>query len=337
MDDHDRDERRTPGKAALAAWSRQRAGVLRLRDLRHRRGPGLPEDLLPGGQRLRRHRRRVRDLRRRLRRPPDRLVPDGPHRRPAGPQEGHGRHPAADGRLDLPGRLPADVPAGGACSHRSSWSCCGSSRASPPPASRPAPTRCPSSTRPTTGAASSPASRSAAPRAARCSPRPSSCRWPRCSPRTSCSAGAGGSRSGLSAVVVVVGLLIRRRLDETPEFEAEVIEDEVTRAPLTVLFARPLAGRPAGVLRGVHRDGQHDVPGLRAQLRDLRRLRHRDQQHHDAVAGDRRQPRRDRDHPVLGPPLRPGRPQAGLRHRADRQRRPRHRLPRRHRRRQRAC
>ena len=40
----------------------------------------------------------------------------------------------------------------------------------------------------------------------------------------------------LSAVVVAVGLLIRRRLDETPAFRAETERDDVTTVPLTDLF-----------------------------------------------------------------------------------------------------
>ena len=40
----------------------------------------------------------------------------------------------------------------------------------------------------------------------------------------------------LSAVVVVAGLAIRLKLDETPEFVAEEERDEVSRAPLGVLF-----------------------------------------------------------------------------------------------------
>lgn len=40
----------------------------------------------------------------------------------------------------------------------------------------------------------------------------------------------------ISAVVVVVGLVIRRRLEETPEFQAEEAVDETPRAPLAVLF-----------------------------------------------------------------------------------------------------
>jgi MFS family permease len=40
----------------------------------------------------------------------------------------------------------------------------------------------------------------------------------------------------LSAIVVIVGLIIRRSLDETPEFQAEAERAEVSRAPLAVLF-----------------------------------------------------------------------------------------------------
>ncbi|MCW2850058.1 MAG: proP 3 [Marmoricola sp.] len=40
----------------------------------------------------------------------------------------------------------------------------------------------------------------------------------------------------LSAVVVVVGMIIRVKLDETPEFQAEEKNDEVAPAPLGVLF-----------------------------------------------------------------------------------------------------
>jgi hypothetical protein len=38
-----------------------------------------------------------------------RVVPDGPHRRQGRPQDGHGRHPAADGYLHVPDQLPAHL------------------------------------------------------------------------------------------------------------------------------------------------------------------------------------------------------------------------------------
>jgi MFS family permease len=46
----------------------------------------------------------------------------------------------------------------------------------------------------------------------------------------------------LSAVVVLVGFLIRRRLEETPEFEAEKALGEEPKAPLGVLFRDHWAG-----------------------------------------------------------------------------------------------
>ena len=49
----------------------------------------------------------------------------------------------------------------------------------------------------------------------------------------------------ISAVMVVVGYLIRRSLDETPEFQAERVDHEVPKAPVGVL----LRGHGVGVLR----------------------------------------------------------------------------------------
>jgi MFS family permease len=46
----------------------------------------------------------------------------------------------------------------------------------------------------------------------------------------------------ISAVVVVAGLIIRRRLEETPEFKAEVVVQTVPRAPLAVLFTEHWRG-----------------------------------------------------------------------------------------------
>ena len=141
--------------------------------------------------------------------------------------------------------------------------------------------------------------------------------------------GAGGSRSGSAPSWSWSGFVIRRTLDETPEFQAEADRHDESAGPARRAVPRPLARRAAGLLRRVHRDREHDVPGLRAQLRDLRRLRHRLQLDHHAVARDRRQHRRDLHDPVLGPAVGPGRPQAGLRHRRRRQRRPGDRVPRR--------
>ena len=46
----------------------------------------------------------------------------------------------------------------------------------------------------------------------------------------------------ISAFVVLVGFVIRRTLDETPEFRAESTTDDVPRAPLAVLFRDHWAG-----------------------------------------------------------------------------------------------
>jgi MFS family permease len=49
----------------------------------------------------------------------------------------------------------------------------------------------------------------------------------------------------LSAIVVFAGVMIRRRLEETPAFQAEASEDAIPRVPLAVLFS----DHRAGVLR----------------------------------------------------------------------------------------
>jgi MFS family permease len=46
----------------------------------------------------------------------------------------------------------------------------------------------------------------------------------------------------ISAVVVVAGLAIRRTLDETPAFEEEVVHGDVVRPPLSELFAKHWGG-----------------------------------------------------------------------------------------------
>ena len=138
----------------------------------------------------------------------------------------------------------------------------------------------------------------------------------------------------ISALVVIVGFVIRRRLDETPAFQAEADSDEVPRAPLGVLFGDHWRGVLRVFFAAFIAMVNTMFADLRAQLRHVRRLRDRLQRHVHAVAGDRRQPRGHRGHPVLGAALGPGRPQAGLRHRRRRQRRPDLGVPRRDRRRQ---
>ncbi|WP_301849062.1 MFS transporter [Rhodococcus pyridinivorans] len=46
----------------------------------------------------------------------------------------------------------------------------------------------------------------------------------------------------ISAVIVLIGFLIRRSLDETPEFHAEKAHDEAPKAPLAVLFRHHWTG-----------------------------------------------------------------------------------------------
>src|SRR2546421_8476933 len=60
-----------------------------------------------------------------------------------------------------------------------------------------------------------------------------------------CSPGGWRIPFWLSAVVVVAGVLIRRRLDETPLFEEAARAGEIERAPVGEL----LRDRPAGVVR----------------------------------------------------------------------------------------
>ena len=68
----------------------------------------------------------------------------------------------------------------------------------------------------------------------------------------------------LSAIVVVVGLLIRRRLEEPPAFREEAANAAVARVPTAVLFRDHWAGRAARGA-GRHRlDREHDLRRLRA-------------------------------------------------------------------------
>ena len=90
-----------------------------------------------------------------------------------------------------------------------------------------------------TAARTSRASPSAAPRPARSSPPRSSCRWPPC-PTEDLLSWGWRVPFWLSAVVVVVGLLIRRTLDETPVFQEQQRRAETVRAPVAVLFSSHL-------------------------------------------------------------------------------------------------
>ena len=98
----------------------------------------------------------------------------------------------------------------------------------------------------------------------------------------------------LSAIVVVVGLLIRRRLEEPPAFREEA---EVATVPTAVLFRDHWAG-VLRVCRGRHRvDREHHLRRLRALLR-RRRQGPRPDDH--AVGRDRHQRRRAGGDPRVG-------------------------------------
>ena len=88
------DGREDPAQGGARQLDRQRARVLRLLHLRHRRRARLRQGLLPGVRPRDGHAAVVRDLRRRLRRAPDRRVLHGPHRRPVRPQARAAAHRA---------------------------------------------------------------------------------------------------------------------------------------------------------------------------------------------------------------------------------------------------
>ena len=129
----------------------------------------------------------------------------------------------------------------------------------------------------------------------------------------------------LSAIVVVVGLLIRRRLEEPPAFRARRPTARRAR-PARRAAARPLGRRPARRARRARLDRQHDLRRLRARLRGRHQRARPDD---DAVGRDRDQRRRAGRDPAVGDARRPHRPQAGVHLRRDRQRRADVRLPRR--------
>ena len=151
--------RKTPVKAALGERDRQRARVLRLLHLRHRRRARVRQGVLPGLRPGHRDAAVVRHLRRRLRRPAGRRVLHGPPRRPLRPQARARADGGDDGRLDVPRRLPADLRrhrdlgAGAAGRAAADAGLLGVRRAVR------AATRSRSSTRRTSGGRSSPASR----------------------------------------------------------------------------------------------------------------------------------------------------------------------------------
>ena len=126
----------------LGRPDRHHARAVRLRHLRHRVGAGLLEAVLPQHLPGRRHPRELRRLRRRLRRPPARWAVLLPLRRPARPQVGARRDPAADGRLDAGHRLAAHLRTGRHPRAGPARVPAGSCRASVPAPSSPAAQRC---------------------------------------------------------------------------------------------------------------------------------------------------------------------------------------------------
>ena len=172
---------------------------------------------------------------------PDRRVLHGPHRRQVRPQARAAAHRVAHGRCRPSSSAACPPTTPSASGRRCCWWRCDCCRASRRPASSPAPTRSASSTPPSIGA------------------------------RFFTSFTLSGTQAGLiiatavflpigalpedqllswgwrvpfwlSAVVVVVGLLIRRRLEETPAFREEAANAAVAKVPTADLFRDHWAG-----------------------------------------------------------------------------------------------
>ena len=248
---HDTQQQRRPGpRAALRRPPRlrrqphrHRPGVVRLRHLLRRRGPGLRRSLLPVGGPAHRHAAGVLHLRGRLRLPPARRLRLRPARRRDRPQEGADRHPCPDRRRDLADRSAAAYATigvaapivlvvlrfaqgvgvggewGGAVLLSSEFGdprrrgFYASAAQIGPPAGQPAGQRC----------------------ARR--PRRTAHRG-----RSSCP-GAGAWRSCCPASWSAFGLWIRAKLEETPVFKAMEAEQSRPEAPIREVFTHP-APRP---------------------------------------------------------------------------------------------
>ena len=112
----------------------------------------------------------------------------------------------------------------------------------------------------------------------------------------------------LSAVVVLAGYIIRRRVDETPAFQEESEHGEVPAAPIVMAVRENGVGHAARDLHGPderHPDRRHRVRRHVRHQRVLRCRPHHDQLPVDLGGGQRRG---RHPHPVRRQPDRPDRP-----------------------------
>ena len=115
----------------------------------------------------------------------------------------------------------------------------------------------------------------------------------------------------LSALVVVAGYIIRRRVDETPAFQEEAEHGEVPAAPIVMAVRENGSDMLRVDLHGADERDPDRGDGVRRDVRHQRRLRRRvdtDELPVDLGVGQRR--RGDPD-PVRRQPDRPDRPPPG--------------------------
>ena len=79
----------------------------------------------------------------------------------------------------------------------------------------------------------------------------------------------------LSAVVVLAGIIIRRRVDETPAFKEEEVHGEVPKAPIVMAVKENGARHAPGHLHGADERRSDHGDRLRSDLCDQRGLRSR--------------------------------------------------------------
>ena len=115
----------------------------------------------------------------------------------------------------------------------------------------------------------------------------------------------------LSALVVVAGYIIRRKVDETPAFQEEAEHGEVPAAPIVQAVRENGSDMLRVDLHGTDERHPHRGDGVRRDLRHERRLRRRADHHELPVDLGDRQRRRGDPHPVRRQPDRPHRAPAG--------------------------